>query len=337
MASFAPGSVKLFGEHAVIYDRVGLSASFDRYANVKVSRPEGKSVEIVLPDLGLGRTLGEDEVKKGFEDADSVLASGGLRELEAMRQGNFALPFVYIVGSVFLRTGFMPLRVEVKSDVPKYSGLGSSSAIFAALACELNNFCRLRLSSDGIADLANKGDSVVHGKPSGIDANTCVRGGFIRFRRSEGVKPFEVKSQIQAVIANTLVKKNTGEMISRVAKAYAADQPRLDAIFDDVQEAAFAGMDAIRERDMVKLGAEFERAQSCFEKLGLSTRESDDIIRFAKKKGAYGAKITGAGGGGCVLILSEAQGRLSKLLNAAGYPSFETALGVHGAKHTELG
>ena len=48
MTSIAPGSVKLFGEHAVIYDRVGLSASLDRRASVTILPEEHDRVEILL-------------------------------------------------------------------------------------------------------------------------------------------------------------------------------------------------------------------------------------------------------------------------------------------------
>ena len=336
MASMAPGSVKLFGEHAVVYDRVGVSASLDKYANVRVMRSETGNIEMRLPDLNFSRTVGEKELMDEHREV-SIALSTNPKLVDERRKADFSLPFTYILGSAFLRSKFTPLRIEITSDVPKHSGLGSSSAIFTALANELNTQLKLGLSIDGVADLANAGDTVVHGKPSGIDVSTCAHGGFLRFRKGEGVTPLCVGARVPVVIANTLVKKDTGEMIARVAKAYASDRSGVDEIFDDMQEAAFAGMDALQSGDMVKLGAEFDRTQACFKRLGLSTKETDEIIAFARKNKAYGAKITGAGGGGCVLILAQSPAKLIPLINKLGYPAFEATLGVEGVRHQKIG
>ena len=336
MASIAPGSVKLFGEHAVIYDRVGISASFDRYAKARIMPAEPKIVELNLPDLEFSKAMTEQELMAEHRDITLALSKNP-RLLDGKRKADFALPFTYMLGNAFLRSGFRPMKIDITSDVPKHSGLGSSSSIFTALANELNEFLRLKLSINGVADLANAGDTIVHGKPSGIDVNTCALGGFLRFRRSEGAQHIRIPNPIGAVISNTLVKKDTGEMIARVAKAYASDRSGVDEVFDDMQEAAFAGMDALQSGDFVKLGAEFDRAQGCFKRLGLATKETDEIIAFAKKNKAYGAKITGAGGGGCVLIMAPSPSKLVPLLNKLGYPSFETRLGVEGVRHNQIG
>ena len=332
MASIAPGSVKLFGEHAVVYGRVGVSASFDRHAVASITESESKNVEIRLPDLGVSQSFTEEKLMEEYERLTLALSKESL----VSSRPDFFQPFIYIIGSAFLRTGFRPMRIEIKSSVPRNSGLGSSSAIFVALANELNSVLKLGFSVEGVAELANKGDCVVHGKPSGIDANTCARGGFLRFRKGEEVVQLKANAPIAVVIANTLVKKDTGRMIARVAKAYEDDRIGVGEIFDEMQEAAFGGIEALESGDLVKLGAEFDRAQSCFNRLGLNTKEIDEIIRFAKKNKAYGAKITGAGGGGCVLILTPSPAKLVSLLNKMGYPSFEAQLGVEGVKHLHI-
>ena len=336
MASIAPGSVKLFGEHAVIYDRVGVSASFGRYATVRIVPADSGKIEISLPDLGLYETFTEQNIKELHNSVDLAVSSKNHKRLHDLRQGSFALPFLYILGTAFVQKGFKPIRVDVRSEVPRRSGLGSSSSIFAALAEELSAHFKMGLSKQGVAELANLGDIVVHGSPSGIDVNTCVHGGILRFRKKEGIAPLISGKQVPVLIINTNVAKDTGEMIARVAKQYAEDKTGTDRIFDDMQEAAFAGIDALKNSDMVSLGAELGRAEKCFERLGLNTRETDDIITVAKKYGAYGAKISGAGGGGCVLAVAEEPAKLAPLFVKMGYPAFETKLGVEGVSHKEF-
>ncbi len=333
MTSIAPGSVKLFGEHAVIYDRVGLSASLDRRASVTILPEEHDRVEILLPDFKFSRTLSEEEIENERRTLDFLFLKNEMGRLRDLRKDNFALPFAYILGNIFLRTGFAPMKVEVRSQVPRFSGLGSSSSIFTAFASELSAHFKLRFTLQDIADLANIGDKVVHGSPSGIDVNTCAHGGFLRFRKGEGMKRADVKGFVHVVVANTNLKKDTGEMVARVAERFAKDRSGTDGIFDDMQEAAFAGVDALKAGDLVKLGAEFDRAQGCFERLGLSTKETDEIVKAARKHGAYGAKISGAGGGGCVIALAKEPAKLVPILGKMGYPSFISELGVEGVKH----
>lgn len=336
MASIAPGSVKLFGEHAVIYDRVGVSASLNRHATVTILPEEHDRVEVFLPDLGFSRALREEEIDAERRTLDFIFSKNDMGRLRELRRGNFALPFAYILGSVFMQAGFRPMKIEVRSQVPRASGLGSSSSIFTALASELSEHFGLKLGVQGIADLANLGDKVVHGSPSGIDVSTCAQGGFLRFRKGEGLKKADVKGVVHVIVANTNIKKDTGEMIAKVAERFAKDRSGADGIFDDMQEAAFAGLDALKAGDMVKLGAEFDRAHACFERLGLNTKETDEIVRVARKHGAYGAKISGAGGGGCVIALAKEPSKLIPLFEKIGYPSFVAELGVAGVRHGEF-
>ncbi len=336
MASIAPGSIKLFGEHAVIYDRVGVSASFGRYATVHLQPNPAQRLDIALPDIGFHKAFTEEQVEEEYEAVDSAIKGKDEARLRAMRHENFALPFAYLLGSVLLREGFRPLKVEVRSEVPRRSGLGSSSSIFTALAKELSVHFKLKYDTQDVADLANLGDMVVHGSPSGIDVNTCSHGGILRFRRKEGAKRISAAVRVPVVVVNTNVAKDTGEMIAKVAKQLAKDRTGVDAIFDDMEEAAFAGIEALKAGDLIALGAEFDRAGKCFERLGLNTKETDEIISVARKHGAYGAKISGAGGGGCVLALAKEPAKLLPLFSKLGYPAFETVLGVDGVRHEEI-
>jgi len=334
MASTAPGSVKLFGEHAVIYGRTGVSAAFGKHATVRISTPASRTVSLAIPDFNFSCSLNEEQFSDKFISASEALKSGDLKRLNALRGEDFSLPFIYLIGSALLRKGFRPLAVTAASAIPKHSGLASSSAIFSALANELNESLCLKLSTEGVVDLANKGDAIVHGRPSGIDANTCVRGGFLKFRKGGDISQIEVPSPIKAVISNTLVSKDTGKMIAKVSAARDADSSAIEDVFDEMEEAGFAGLDALTAGDMLKLGAELDRASACFTRLGLNTKESDEIIAAAKKNGAYGAKLSGAGGGGCILIIHPSPGKLVPILNGLGFPSFETQLGVPGVSHS---
>ena len=335
MTSYSPGSVKLFGEHAVVYDRVGVSAAFDRHARVSIKKSKSQSLELNLHDFGLVGKVGEEELEDWHQQLDYLFSKKDFKGVARLRESNIALPFYYLIGWVFSRKGFRPLSIEVSSTIPRSSGLGSSAAVFSALANELNTYFLLGMDRNEVADLANKGDAVVHGNPSGIDVSTCSYGGFLKFRKSEGISPLSLENQCSALIVNTGVAKDTGKMISKVSKQISDDKMRVNEIFDNMQTAAFAGIDALEEGDLQKLGAEFNRAQKMFEDLGLTTRETDDVISIARKHKAYGAKITGAGGGGCVIVLAEKPSKFLPVFEQAGYSAFETRLGAEGVRHSQ--
>src|SRR5690606_22433986 len=67
----------------------------------------------------------------------------------------------------------------------------------------------------------------------------------------------------------------------------------------------------------------------------VSTPEIEDCCRLARAAGARGAKLTGAGGGGCVIAIAadEGTGPILRAWRAAGYQCFDNAAdGPHASK-----
>ena len=328
MVSSAPGSLKLFGEHAVVYNRLGVSAAFDRRAEVRIKKGKGE-VLITLVDFKQKGSFGKDEIESSYRRIRNLIEYGDFAELKKEKQDIFA-PHKFILGSFFEKHGFSPVDVEIKSQIPRSSGLGSSAGVFAALANELGKYLKVELEKNELVEFTNLGDKVVHGKPSGLDANTCIHGGYLSFRMSEGVKVLKIKTEIPILVVNTKISKDTGEMIARVAELYKNNRKKADEIFDMMEETAKGGIRALESNDLHGLGVWMTEAQTCFEELGLSIKEVDDVIKIAKVKGAYGAKLTGAGGGGCVIILIDKPSSLIQLYKKLGYDAFETKLGAEG-------
>lgn len=326
MAS-APGSLKLFGEHAVVYNRLGLSAAFNRRAFCEIKKAED-GVAVNLINFAKSEKFNFNDITSSHKRIKKMIEKGDAAELGNERTDIFS-PYHVILGEFFSQFGFSPIEITLRSDVPRNSGLGSSSSVFCSLAGELNNFFHTALSKNQVAELANLGDKVVHGNPSGLDASTCTFGGYISFRRSEGVKLLKIKTEVPMLVVNTGFK-NTGEMIQRVAERYKRDRKGTDEIFDRMEETAINGIKALESSNLAKLGENMEIAQECFVELGLSTTKIDEIISTASKNGALGAKITGAGGGGCVIILAEKPSSLIATYTKLSYNSFETKLGVEG-------
>jgi len=329
MAS-APGSLKLFGEHAVVYNRLGLSAAFNRRAFCEMKKAED-GVTINLTDFRNTAKFNFNEITSAHVSIKGMIEGKDMVGLEKERRDMFS-PYKVILGEFFSEFGFSPIEVSIHSDIPRNSGLGSSAAVFCSLAGGLNNFFHTVLSENQVAELTNLGDKVVHGNPSGLDASTCTFGGYISFRREEGVKPLRIKTEVPMLVVNTGSQKDTGEMIGRVAERYKNDKRRVDSIFDRMEETALGGINALKSSNLKELGENMNTAQECFRELGLSTPAVEKIIEAAMSNGALGAKITGAGGGGCVIILAKQPGKLIPLYKGMGLESFQTVLGAEGVK-----
>jgi len=329
MAS-APGSLKLFGEHAVIYNRLALSAAFNRRAFCEIGRAKD-GITIRLEDFGRKGRFTFNEVLRSYAELKEMTEKSDMKGLADARKDIFS-PYKIILGEFFCEFGFTALNISIHSEVPRNSGLGSSAAVFSSLSAELNNFFHGGLSKRQLAELSNLGDKVVHGNPSGLDASTCTFGGYISFTREGGVKPLRITTEVPLLVVNTGSQKNTWEMIKKVAEKYERNRGEVDRIFDRIEETALNGVRALKSSDFKKLGQNMNTAQECFVGLGLSTPQINKIIEAAIDNGALGAKITGAGGGGCVTILAKKPEEFTQLYKRMGYDSFETILGVKGAE-----
>jgi mevalonate kinase len=93
-------------------------------------------------------------------------------------------------------------------------------------------------------------------------------------------------------------------------------------------EVASAGMDALAAGDLATLAHLFNLAHGLLAGVGVSTPELDDMVHTARRAGALGAKLTGAGGGGAVIALPGEPGEeILRRWRAKGYYGFVTTIG----------
>jgi mevalonate kinase len=74
-------------------------------------------------------------------------------------------------------------------------------------------------------------------------------------------------------------------------------------------------MEALIEGDMETLGELMNLNHALLYGLGVSDESLERLIQAARKAGALGAKLTGAGGGGCMIALAD-KNRLENVLEA---------------------
>ncbi len=273
----------MLGEHWVVHGGLALASSIGVYARVTcISQGSGLVVE-----------------------SPSLSVSEELRGGRCRRLCGLARAAEYIEERLGVSTG---VRCRIESDIPLGAGLGSSAAVAAAFAAAYS--CLLLGGRQPPRDLVNgaayEAEKVVHGRPSGVDNTVTVYGGLLLYRRGSLMKPLPPPPVSDAVllIALTGVERSTRVAVERFTSRLRllGDQAsRLIELNDSLVAEALA---ALWRKDYKRLGALMTLAHGLLNGMGVSIPLLDEIVASAVAAGAHGAKLTGAGLGGSVVILA---------------------------------
>ena len=308
--ALAPAKVTLFGEHAVVYGYPALVMSIDLFTEVIVDHPL-KDAVIIESEFPGGR----------------ITAELGLNG-----EGETALPYVSTsVKKVWALMGSaLPVRIGIKSHIPFGSGLGSSASVaVGTLAAYSAAYGKLL----DIADLAALGREVevsVQGRASPMDTlavsvggvlevNASFEGGFSSIGRLDGPR---------FLLAYTKKEMETGAAVEFVRRRREQMGRRFDDLMGAIGSLADEAVRAIRKGDWVSLGSLMSENEAYLEQLGVVNERSRALIRTALEHGALGAKISGGGFGGSVVVLcGEKMDALSNSLKEVA----ESVYSVRGA------
>ncbi|MDL5361192.1 mevalonate kinase [Halalkalicoccus sp. NIPERK01] len=294
----APGKVYLFGEHAVVYGEPAVPCAIARRARVSVQRRGDSRLRVHAEDLSLdGFTVeysGETDATPDVDvSTDLVEAAMGYVDasIEQAREAADAPD-----------AGF---DVTVESEIPLGAGLGSSAAVVVAGIDAATRELGVELGTNEIADRAYRAEyEVQEGQASRADTFCSATGGAVRV---EGDDCRSIESpDLPFVIGFDGGAGNTGELVAGVRELrerypFAADTVK--TIGDIVRQ----GERALEEADVAELGTLMDFNHGLLSALGVSSRSLDRMVWAARDAGAHGAKLTGAGGGGCIVALDETE------------------------------
>lgn len=309
--SYAPGKVILVGEHAVVYGAKALAMPIDHGIRVAVSRDmSGRLQGPMIRGIGpffMGDTF-LDRKSKGPQ----VLTS--------------ALSYLQEAFSVAAEE----MMIVVDGSLPPGCGLGSSASLSVALIRAIYRFLAKELSDQVLREHVLALETIFHGRPSGIDHAVVISAQAISFKHHAGIaqiSPVLLSQDLQLVIGiagphdgTKNAVKSLGERLKRQEQAYTRIFCDLDQIAESMEQALIKGQRAF-------VGELMNIAQGYLNALSLSTPEIEKLCAIARDRGALGAKLTGAGGGGAVIALCDgAEGEVCNAIKAAGYQSFITTV-----------
>lgn len=191
-------------------------------------------------------------------------------------------------------------RIEGTTSIVARAGLGSSAAITVALA-------RLAMGVDApheaVVDASMVGERVFHGTPSGIDSEVAARGGVLRFVRGEPATRIALGRPLRLVIVPSGVARSTADQVAKVHRAIERWPLVARNLVETLGKIANAGQQCLERGEHERFGELADMAHGVLSSLGVSSSTLDELCAVARRNGALGAKLTGAGGGGCILAI----------------------------------
>ncbi|MBI3954891.1 mevalonate kinase, partial [Candidatus Gottesmanbacteria bacterium] len=294
----APGKLMILGEHAVLYGYSCLVTAVNKYLTVEASFSGSGKDEIITP-----------------HSSDQTF----IRQSLAYFRKAFAIDKFF--------------RIKTKSEITGY-GLGSSSATVVATIKALIYLLKINLTEQKLFDICFRIVLIVQKKASGFDIASCIYGGNIMFSGQTKIAEKISSNPLPISVVFTGVKADTKTMIGQVAETRNKNPQKTDEIFKEIDHIVKMGQQAILGKNWQALGLLMNQNQILLKDLGVSTSGIDKLVDTALQNGAYGAKLSGAGGGDCIIVLANAdeRTRIEDALQKAGGEIINLSTSVEGTK-----
>ncbi|MDD3041436.1 MAG: mevalonate kinase [Methanosarcinaceae archaeon] len=264
----APGKVYLFGEHAVVYGEAAIACAVDLRTRVRAEPADSLRIESQLAVTGLD-----------FEKHPYVSAV-----IERMSK------FAPIDG----------VSLKVESDIPVGSGLGSSAAVTIASIGALNELFGCGLGPEEIANMGHEIEIRIQGVASPTDTYVSTFGGVVTIPDRRKLATPECR----IVIGDTGVFSSTKELVENVRRLKENYPELIEPLMSSIGKLSGLGEALVGKGDYISVGKLMNVNHGLLDALGVSSLELSKLIYAARAGGAFGAKITGAGGGGCMVALT---------------------------------
>jgi D-glycero-alpha-D-manno-heptose-7-phosphate kinase len=235
-------------------------------------------------------------------------------KVEAPRLADLGLDRLPLVARLVRYFGAGGVEVTTRSDSPVGAGIGGSSTLAVAIGAALAEWTHQPMEHEALLTIVMNIEAQVLGVPPGVqDYRPAVYGGVLTTELGIagvkttrlGVDPNALTDRV--VVAYTGASRNSGINNWDVFKARIAGDARVTDAFDGICAAA-AGMRAAFEAgDWRGVACQLETEWDHRRRLapGVTTPAIDALLASAAAAGAQAGKVCGAGGGGCLFVLTE--------------------------------
>lgn len=221
--------------------------------------------------------------------------------------------------------------VYVNSQLPSSSGLGSSAAVTVATLSAINDEFGKKLRQEEIADMAFAIEKKVQkGRASPTDTTVSTFGGLVLItgtaRRRLAPQNFHL------VVGNSMVQHNTARMVELVAMMRKTNPQVCNPVLDAIGAISLSALHHMT--DPQKLGELMNMNHALLEVLGVGHTQLSRLVLASRMAGAYGAKLTGAGGGGCMIAIcpKHLKSKVAESIESCDARAFSTTIDTEGAR-----
>jgi len=326
----APAKIILFGEHSVVYGKPAIAAAINLRTYVRAEFNERGAIKIEAKDIrvpGLTVSFSEDEIyfESDYGKAAEVLS--------------YVREAIELVREEAGKNG-RGVTVSITSQIPVGAGLGSSAAVAVATIGAVSRLFDLELSAEEVAKLGHRVELLVQGASSGIDPTVSAIGGLIYYENGRMERLSFMNLPI--VVGYTGSSGSTKELVDMVRRNYRempnVMEPIITAMGELVEKAReIMTSELEREIKFARLGRLMNINHGLLDALGVSTKKLSELVYASRVAGALGAKITGAGGGGCMYALApERQSEVATAITIAGGSPMVTEISREGLRIEEV-
>jgi D-glycero-alpha-D-manno-heptose-7-phosphate kinase len=299
-----------------------LNATIDCYAWGSLRPRQDRRIGIESADLNLQVEFGVgDELHM---DGTLDLAKAAIKRLGALNSNGF---------DIFLH-----------SDAPPGSGLGSSSALVVALVGLVREFRNIQMGNYEVAEAAyliERKDLQINGGLQDQYAASFGGFNFMEFDKDHViVNPLRVhRSTINELEHNLLLcytgkTRRSDHIIDDQTARFLSEQCETVQALQAQKELAVAMKNALLTNQLSHFGDLLDSAWQTKKRMSdrISNQQIDELYEEARKQGALGGKITGAGGGGYMMFYCEFEKkhRVAERLRAMGATPTEFAFETEG-------
>jgi mevalonate kinase len=239
------------------------------------------------------------------------------------------------VSSSYIQSCFTDMGVSgsvyINSQIPSSSGLGSSAAVTVATLCAINDEFQLDKTREEIANMAFEIERKVQkGRASPTDTTVSSYGGIVLIT---GTSRRRLPPQnLHLVIGDSLVSHNTSQMVELVSELKKKQPEIVGHILDAIEAVSLTAIHHLINPK--ELGRYMDMNHALLDALGVGHPALTRLVLAARSSGAFGAKLTGAGGGGCMIAVCPKglKHRVAKSIESCNARAIITGIDTEGAR-----
>ncbi|MDD5559766.1 hypothetical protein [Candidatus Methylomirabilis sp.] len=318
---FAGGTLDIPPLYLFHQPAITINVAIDLVAEVAVTRRPGRAIRLFASDQGRQATWPS-------------------REQITWKRQPFLEMLARLIQSLAPDGG---LDVRTDCQAPAGAGTGGSSALAVATAAALAAVADLQVKRSTLIEYAKSIETQAIRVPTGYqDYYAAVYGGAssIEFgltgirRTVIAEKAFLTQLERHLLLLYLGKPRFSGANNWDLFKRHIGGDHRTLALFDALQENALAMQRAFQSQDLHSIARILNRDWET-RRRALPTMSSpaiDQLIRSLRRAGAIGARVCGAGGGGCLALIIEPEARatLIALAKAAGAKSLPSVVNTRG-------